>query len=93
MALHAEYFDKEPDRITVFFGSVRLQYGDEVALVRRSDWRVYQPFDTREADIVQSLGVGGRARLDVQRREGYWLSKPGPEFSMASQTFRQQLSR
>ena len=94
LALRAAFFETEPDTITLFSGSVLLTYGDEKALVRRSDWQVYQPFDPREAEIVQSYGVADRAKKAGQAREGLWMCQhPGPEFKWAQAAFRQRLSQ
>lgn len=82
----------EPSCVTVFAGSVRLSFGEVWCLVRRSDWRVYVPWDQSEADELTSMGLGERARRAVDGREGVWRSTtPGPEFKMAQRAFRQRL--
>lgn len=87
MEIH-RIFGGEPSAITVFAGSVRLSFGDAWCLVRRSDWRVYMPDDEPRADELTEFGLGERARAAVERREGRWLSAPGPEGRMAQAAFK-----
>lgn len=87
----SELWGGEPSAIVVFAGSVRLSFGDAWCLVRRSDWRVYMPDDEPRADELTAFGLGKRARTAVERREGRWLSRSGPEGRMALQAFQQRL--
>ncbi|WP_265499590.1 hypothetical protein [Paracoccus beibuensis] len=87
LELHSAYSDKEPDHITVFWGSVVMSYGEERVVVRRHDWIAYLPSNEEEARFIDAYNVGPRARLAVERREGEWIRRPGPEMKMANEAF------
>lgn len=62
---------REPDRVRVMSGCVLMWYGDLMINIRRRDWIVTVPGKPEEAAYLTELGVCDRAKLAVERGEGY----------------------
>lgn len=68
--LHALAAGKEPESARVMPGCVVLRYSGLAVLVSRRTWRVKMPGREAEAEYLDALGVGERARVAVERGEG-----------------------
>lgn len=77
-------------------GCVVMCYDELTLLVSRRNWTVTMPGKRDEAEYLESLGVGRRARLAVERRErepGTYQPQVDNRYETALREFRRRLAR